>query len=88
MPYLVEETNDLASNVLSPGLLMVHNTGRGGENDVAELTGWQELDDPLLKITELDVVARRDDTSLVEAVFTLVSSREDVRAICTYRPLS
>lgn len=63
---LVEETEDLASNVLSAGLLVVHDTGRGGEDDVAELTGRKESDDPLLEVTELDVEAGRDDTSLVE----------------------
>jgi hypothetical protein len=64
---LVEEANDLASNVLSPGLLMVHDTGRGGEDNVAELTGGQQLDNPLLEIGEADVVAGGDDTGLVEA---------------------
>lgn len=65
---LVEETDDLAGNVLATGLLVVHDTGGGGEDDVAELTRWQELDDPLLEVGELDVVAWGDDTSLVEAV--------------------
>lgn len=65
---LVEETNDLASNVLSASLLMVHDTGRGGQDDVTELTRWKKLDNPLLEIGELDVVAWGDDTSLVEAV--------------------
>jgi hypothetical protein len=37
-PNLVEETKDLASNVLPAGLLVVHDTGRGGEHDEAELT--------------------------------------------------
>ena len=47
---------------------MVHDTGRGGEDDVTELTGGKELDDPLLKIAKLDVVTRADDTSLVETM--------------------
>lgn len=64
--FLIEETDDLASHVLSPGLLVVHDTGRGSEDNVAELTRWQELDNPLLEVRELDVVAWRDDTSLVE----------------------
>ena len=64
---LVEEAEDLASDVLSPGLLVVHDTSGGGQDDVAELTGGQELDDPLLEVTELDVVAGGDDTGLVEA---------------------
>lgn len=64
---LVEETDDLAGDVLPPGLLVVHDTSRGGEDDVAELTRGQELDNPLLEVTELDVVARADDAGLVEA---------------------
>ena len=67
-PRLIEETEDLAGDVLSPSLLVVHDASRGGEDDVAELTGWKELLDPLLHVLELDVVARGDDTSLVEAV--------------------
>ena len=65
--HLVEEAEDLATDVLSPGLLVVHNASGGGQDDEAELTRGKELDDPLLHVAELDVVARRDDTSLVEA---------------------
>ena len=57
--------------MLSPGLLVVHNTGRGGENDVTELTRGEKLDDPLLHVAELDVVAGRDDTGLVDAAVEL-----------------
>ena len=64
---LVEETNDLASNVLPPGLLVVENTGGSGEDDETELTRGKKLNDPLLKITELDVVAGADDTGLVDS---------------------
>ncbi len=64
---LVEEADDLARHVLSPRLLVVHDAGGGGEDDVAELTGGQELDDPLLHVAELHVVARADDAGLVEA---------------------
>ena len=68
---LVEETKDLAGNVLPPGLLVVHDTGGGGEDDVTELTRGKQLDDPLLEVTELDVVAGRDDTGLVDAAVEL-----------------
>ena len=64
---LVEEADDLACHVFSPRLLVVHDAGRGGEHDVAELTGWQKLDDPLLHVDELDVVARADHAGLVDA---------------------
>ena len=64
---LVEEADDLARDVLPPRLLMVHDAGRGGKDDVAELTRRQEHDDPLLQVLQLNVVARIDDTTLVEA---------------------
>lgn len=69
--YLVEEAEDLAGNVLAAGLLVVHDTSGGGQDDETELTGREELLDPLLHVLELDVVAGGDDTSLVEAAVKL-----------------
>jgi hypothetical protein len=69
--HLVEEANDLAGNVLASGLLVVHDTSRGGEDDIAELTGREQLDNPLLELREADVVAGGDDTSLVQAAVEL-----------------
>jgi hypothetical protein len=57
--------------VLASGLLVVHDTGRGGQDDVAELTSGKELDNPLLELGETDVVAGRDDTGLVETAVEL-----------------
>ena len=68
---LVEETKNLASNVLPPGLLVVHDTGRGGKDNITELTRGQQLDNPLLHVAELDVVAGGDDTGLVDAAVEL-----------------
>lgn len=68
---LVEEANDLARDVLASGLLVVHDTGRGGQDDVAELTGREQLDNPLLELGEADVVAGGDDTGLVQAAVEL-----------------
>lgn len=68
---LVEEADDLAGNVLSAGLLVVHDTSGGGQDDVAELTSRQQLDNPLLEVGETDVVAGGDDTSLVETAVQL-----------------
>lgn len=70
-PRLIEEADDLAGNVLPPGLLVVHDTGGSGQDDVAELTRGQQLDNPLLEIGETDVVAGRDDTGLVQAAVEL-----------------
>jgi len=50
---------------------MVHNTSAGSEDDVAELTRGKQLDNPLLKVLQGDVVAGRDDTSLVETSIEL-----------------
>lgn len=68
---LVEEANDLAGDVLATGLLVIHNTGGGGQDDVAELTGREQLDNPLLEVGEADVVPGGDDTRLVEAAVEL-----------------
>ena len=57
--------------MLSPRLLVVHDTSRGGQDDVTELTGGKKLDDPLLEVCELDVVAGADDTGLVDAAVEL-----------------
>jgi len=70
-PHLVEEADDLSSHVLASCLLVVHNTSGSCENNVAELTRWQELDNPLLKICQANVVSWGDDTSLVEAAIQL-----------------
>ena len=78
--HLVEETNDLSGNVLATSLLVVHDTSRGGENDVTELTRGKELGDPLLHVTELDVVARANDAGLVEAEKTLAVSEGGLSA--------
>jgi hypothetical protein len=69
--YLVEEAEDLAGNVLAAGLLVVHDTSGGGQDDETELTGREELLHPLLHVLELDVVAGGDDTGLVEAAVKL-----------------
>ena len=41
------------------------------QDDVAEPTRRQEQVDPVLNVAHLDVVARRDDTGLVEAAVQL-----------------
>ena len=69
--HLVEEAQNLSSDVLSPRLLVVHDTSRGGQDDVTELTGGKKLDDPLLEVCELDVVAGADDTGLVDTAVEL-----------------
>lgn len=57
--------------MLSPSLLVVHDARRCGEDDVAELTRRQQLDDPLLHVAQLDVESRADDTAPVDAAIEL-----------------
>lgn len=64
---LVEVTEDLAGDVLSPSLVVVHDTGGSGEDDVTELTGRQQTNNPLLEIGQTDVEPGVDDTALVQA---------------------
>lgn len=66
-PRLVEETENLSSNVLPAGLLMVHDACRGSHDDISELTSRQQLHNPLLEICQADVVPGGDDTALVQA---------------------
>ena len=65
---LVEEADDLARHLFPSCLLMVHDTSRSSQDNVSELTSGQQPHHPLLEICETDVVAGRDDTSLVQAV--------------------
>ena len=46
---------------------MVHDTGRGSKDEETKLTGWKQVVDPGFNIFLLDVEARRNDTSLVDA---------------------
>lgn len=48
---LVDERQDLSTDVLSPGLLVVHDTGRGGEDDLSEGSSREQHVDPVLDYT-------------------------------------
>lgn len=54
--------------MLATSLLVVHDTGGGSQDDETELTRGEQLDNPLLEVTELNVVTGVDDTGLVQAV--------------------
>jgi hypothetical protein len=64
---LVEVAENLATSTLAPGLLVIHDAARGGEHDETELTRGQEIGDPLLNVLQLNVEARADDATLVDA---------------------
>ena len=66
---LVEESQDFACHVLPSRFFVVHDPGRCCEHNVPKLTGWQQLHDPFLHVTELDVESWRDDTGLVQSTW-------------------
>jgi len=68
---LVEESEDLATNTLLTGLLVVHNALGGGKDNVAELTGGKEAGDPSLNLAVAKVVAGRDDAALIKPTIKL-----------------
>lgn len=76
--------------MLAAGLLVVHDTSGGGQDDVAELTRGEELGGPLLEVTELDGVAGVDDTALVETggKYISMNSRDSRQCYGTHRPFS
>lgn len=47
-------------------LLVVHDSSRGGQDDVSELTRGEKVSRVLLEVSKLDVQAGRDDGALVE----------------------
>ena len=47
---------------------MVHDTRRGRENNVAKLTGWKQLNDPLLEVGDADIVTGRNHSGLVDTI--------------------
>ena len=57
--------------MLSSRLLVVHDARAGGEDNVAELTRRKQLDNPLLEVYQGHIVARRDDTRLIETAVEL-----------------
>lgn len=51
--------------MLGDGLMMVHDTVGGGQDDVAELPGGQDLIAPVLNLVDWDIESRRNDSALV-----------------------
>lgn len=63
----VEETEDLSTDLLFSGGLVIHDTFVGGEDDVSELSGWENLIDELLEVLDFKVESWGDDTTFVES---------------------
>lgn len=57
--------------MLPTRLLVVHDAKRRGEDQVSELTGREQVCDPLLNILDGDVETRANHTALVDAAVEL-----------------
>lgn len=67
----IEIAEDFATDVLSLGFFVVHDSEGGGEDDIAELSGWEDVVDKLLKVLKFKVVSWRDDSALVKSAVEL-----------------
>ena len=67
MDESVEVAKQLATDVTTTRLLVVHDAARRGDHQVAKLTRGEHVADPLVKAVDGDVEAGRDDTALVDA---------------------
>lgn len=68
---LVNETQDLTGDVLSLCFFVVHDTCRGGHDNVTELSSWQQVVGPSVNVVDLDVESWLDDTTLVQSTVQL-----------------
>ena len=63
----VEVSENFASDLLLTGFHVVHDADVGGQDDVSELTGWEDGRGEFLEVLDLEVKTGRDDSALVEA---------------------
>ena len=61
--------------MLALSLLVVHDSHRGGQNDVTELTAGEQVAGPHLNLVDLHIEAGRDATALVQ---TTVQIHDDL----------
>ena len=65
--FLIEKANDLTTSVFSTGFFVVHDTVGGSQHNVSKLLGWKNVINPVFELIDLDIEARTDDTTLVNA---------------------
>ena len=68
---LIKVSQNLPTRVLATSLLVVHDACRSGQHNEPELTRRQQVVDPFLDFTDLDVETGGDDTGLVQATVQL-----------------
>jgi hypothetical protein len=63
----IEETDDFASNVSFSALLMSEDTLGGGEDEMAELSGGENVVGPLFEIGKENIVSGRNDSAFIDS---------------------
>ena len=63
----IEESNNFATNVSFSALLMGEDALGGAQDQVSELSGWQNAAGPLLEFRQKDVVSGRNDSAFVDS---------------------
>jgi len=67
MHDLEEESDNLATGVLATGLLVGHETVSGGQDQVSELTGREDIGSELFDLSQGHIETRGDDSALVQS---------------------
>ena len=67
LPSLKEESQNLSSQMLPPGLLVVHDAPGSGQHDISKLSRGEEIVGPLLNISNGNIKPGGDYTTFVEA---------------------
>ena len=63
----VEVSEDLATNVLSLGFFVIHNSEGCCENDISKLSWRKDLIDKLLEVFQLEIVSWRNNSTFVKS---------------------
>ena len=61
----VEVAEHFATNMLSFGLLVVHDAEGGGEDDKAKLSGGQDVVDELFEVLQGKIISWGDHTAFI-----------------------
>ncbi len=63
----VEKSNNLSSCMLVSRLLMIQHSISGGQNQISELSGGENVVRPLFQIFQLNIESRRDNPAFIDS---------------------
>ena len=62
-----EKSQNFATQMLPSGFFVIHDSSRGGHNNVTKLSGRQEVVGPLFNFSDTHVESGRNDTDFVQS---------------------